>query len=82
MNISKTQVSFFLKINSLSLIKDDIRNYRKLTQPQVLYIKTSTTDHEKIEIIEIFNRCLYVICKILINDELEKEEMDNPLHCH
>ena len=78
MEFEKTQVSFHLKLNILSLIKDDICNYRKLNQTQVQYIKTSTTDDEKIEIIELFNRCLYIVCKILINDEFEKEEMVGP----
>ena len=69
MNNSKIQVSFHLKLTTLSILKDDIRNYRKLSQSQIQYIKTSTTDDEKIEIIELFNKCLSIICNVLIKNE-------------
>jgi hypothetical protein len=69
MSISKIPVKFYSKLNTLSIIKDDIRNYRKINEKQFLYIQTSTTDHEKIEIIELFNKCLSVICDIFINHE-------------
>jgi hypothetical protein len=72
MSISKTSVDFYSKLNNLSIIKHDIRNYRKLNEKQLLYIQTSTTENEKIEIIELFNKCLYIVCKILIKDEIDE----------
>ena len=75
MNIPKIPLEFYAKLNTLSIIKDDIRNYKKLNEKQILYIQTSTTEDEKIEIIELFNKCLSIVCKILIKDEINELNM-------
>ena len=69
MNIQKKPDSFYSKQNTLSIIKDDIRNYRNLNETQLFYIQISTTHNEKIEIIELFNECLSVMCTALLKDE-------------
>jgi hypothetical protein len=45
----------YTDIKYIDIIKDDIRNFRKLNTYQVEYIKNKLNDHEKNEIIDIFN---------------------------
>jgi len=44
-------------IDYLELIKDDIRNYRKLNKHQIEYIK-QLSHSEKDELLEIYNECI------------------------
>jgi hypothetical protein len=63
--------TLIVNFDKLSVIKDDIRNYRKLDESQLNYIRTKTTCDEKMEIIELINVCISVVCKLLMSsDEL------------
>jgi len=66
-----------LDVNRIKVIKDDIRNYRKLDSSQLSYIKTSLTEDEKMEIIELLNHCIEVVCKLLISGD-EIIDISNP----
>jgi len=48
----------YINIKYIDIIKDDIRNFRKLNTYQVEYIKNKLNDHEKNQIIDIFNNAL------------------------
>lgn len=55
----------YMDFNYITLIKDDIRNFRKLNEHQLQYIKTYVSDKEKTEIImelvKSLNVCIDVI---------------------
>uniref|UniRef100_A0A6C0KV99 Uncharacterized protein n=1 Tax=viral metagenome TaxID=1070528 RepID=A0A6C0KV99_9ZZZZ len=57
-----------LHIDFYEVIKDDIRNSRKLNEYQLKYIKT-LNEERKIEIIELFNDCNAILVS-LMNDIL------------
>jgi len=50
----------------LSIIKDDIRNLRKLNRYQLSFIKYNLSDEDKNEIIELMNSCIeYMVNEIM-----------------
>ena len=55
----------YMDFNYITLIKDDIRNMRKLNEHQLQYIKTYVSDKEKtdiiMELVKSFNVCIDVI---------------------
>ena len=47
----------FLNIEYLTIIKDDIKNHRKLNTYQILYIKSKLSEQDKNDIIDILINC-------------------------
>jgi hypothetical protein len=56
----------FINIDYLSVIKDDIRNMRKLNKYQLSYIKYEISEEDKNEIIEIMNNCIEYIGSLIM----------------
>jgi hypothetical protein len=56
-NNEKYQAKYIDK-DYLSIIKDDIRNIRKLNKYQLSFIKYNLSDEDKNEIIELMNLCI------------------------
>lgn len=52
-------------INYFNLIKDHIRNYRKLNERHLKYINKNLDSEQKMEIIGIYNLCVETLIKIL-----------------
>lgn len=59
----------YLNIEYLNVIKDDLRNFRKLNKYQLSFIKYNLLNCDKNEIIELMNECL--------NSALEVIEVSN-----
>jgi hypothetical protein len=57
--------SKLLNVDYYDMIKDDIRNFRKLNSYQLDFIRDLDTKH-KMEIIYLFNECTNAIHKLLI----------------
>jgi hypothetical protein len=57
----------YIDIDYLSIIKDDIRNMRKLNKYQLSYIKYDLSDEYKNEIIELMNTCIENIGTLVMN---------------
>lgn len=55
----------FLKVDYLNVIKDDIRNFRKLNKYQISYIKNYLSQDEKEEIIVLFNEAMGTLVQSL-----------------
>jgi hypothetical protein len=53
-----------LEFDTYSILKDDITNYRKLSEYQLLYIE-HLTEMQKIEIIKLYDRMFHSIKDIL-----------------
>ena len=53
-----------LEIDTYYILKDDIVNYRKLNEYQLLYIE-HLTEEQKIEIIKLYDRMLNTIKNIV-----------------
>ena len=53
-----------LEIDSFKMLKDDIRNYRPLSEYQLLLIE-KLTDIQKIEIIKLYNSIMQSIEEII-----------------
>ena len=48
----------YLNVDYLNIIKDDLRNFRKLNKYQLSFIKYCISENDKNEIIELMNECL------------------------
>ena len=57
----------YIDIDYLSVIKDDIRNMRKLNKFQLSYIKYELDNEAKNEIIELMNTCIENIGELVMN---------------
>jgi len=57
----------YIDIDYLSIIKDDIRNMRKLNKYQLSFIKYDLSDEYKNEIIELMNTCIENIGTLVMN---------------
>jgi hypothetical protein len=57
-NNGKKVETEYLNIEYLNVIKDDIRNFRKLDNYKLSFIKNDLSDDYKNEIIELMNECL------------------------
>ena len=55
-----TQFRKNLLISNFSIMKDDITNYRPLSQEQLIQVET-LSDTEKIELIKLYNTMFYFI---------------------
>lgn len=53
-----------LDMSEFDILKDDIKNYRKLSKSQLSYIKT-LSETEKIEIIELYDQVIVSIFELL-----------------
>jgi len=60
-----TDLKKIKSFNYLEIIKDDIRNFRKLNDYQIKYIKNDLSDNEKNELFDEFNKLLESIATIL-----------------
>jgi len=49
-----------LLTDNFSIIKDDVRNYRCLSNQQLIHVET-LTDTEKIELIKLYNTMFYTL---------------------
>lgn len=66
-NNGNTYETICVKINYLTIIKDDIRNLRKLNKYQLSYIKYDIDDNSKNEIIDIFNHSIGSVSDLFTN---------------
>jgi hypothetical protein len=57
----------YIDIDYLSVIKDDIRNMRKLNKYQLSFIKYELDNEAKNEIIELMNTCIENIGELIMN---------------
>jgi hypothetical protein len=57
----------FIDMDYLSIIKDDIRNMRKLNKYQLSFIKHNLSDEDKNEIIELMNMCIENIGSLIMD---------------
>ena len=55
-----TQFRKNLSISNFSIMKDDITNYRPLSQEQLIQVET-LSDTEKIELIKLYNTMFYTL---------------------
>jgi hypothetical protein len=55
-----------LNMNYFEIIKDDVRNFRKLNNYQMEYIK-NLTDDEKNELFNIYNDCIGLVNDIVLH---------------
>lgn len=55
-----TQFRKSLSISNFSIMKDDITNYRPLSQEQLIQVET-LSDTEKIELIKLYNTIFYTL---------------------
>lgn len=58
----------YLNIGYLNIIKDDIKNMRKLKEEQLLYIKNNLTIEEKDEIFLIMNECFNCLIDVVLSN--------------
>jgi len=49
-----------LSTDNFSIIKDDVKNYRSLSNQQLIHVET-LTDTEKIELIKLYNTMFYTL---------------------
>ena len=54
-----------LSISNFSIMKDDITNYRPLSEEQLIQVE-ALTDSEKIELIKLYNIMFYTLENIVI----------------
>lgn len=62
--VKNTELPNLLTINYYEIIKDDIRNYRKLNEYQMDYIKNLNHD-SKNELLELYNECMKILHDIM-----------------
>jgi hypothetical protein len=55
-----TQFRKSLSISNFSIMKDDITNYRPLSQQQLIQVET-LSDTEKIDLIKLYNTMFYTL---------------------
>jgi hypothetical protein len=55
----------YIDVDFFSIIKDDIRNMRKLNKYQLSFIKYNLTNEQKYELIELMNNCIVNVYELL-----------------
>jgi len=61
----REQETAYIHIDYLNVIKDDIRNLRKLNNYQLSFIKNDLLDDDKNEIIDLMNECLNSLHEVI-----------------